>query len=135
MEQSTELMPDTQSNSTQSKPKAKTQRQKTVYNLTFGIAALIFAMAAATFASIMSLMGFSVIFTDKGLLPMLSCLIFTYINAIPAAVCGVLSQKLGTVSALNKVSVALSIASSAAGTVIFLSLALAVIADNAGVFI
>lgn len=106
-----------------------------VFNLVFGIPALIFAMAAASFASVMSLMGFSVIFTDKGLIPMATCLISAYLNSLPGVVCGVLSRKLGMVTALNKVSIALSIASSAAGTVIFVTLALAVIADNAGFLI
>ncbi len=126
MEQNTELTVNTP------KPRVKPPRRKMVFNLIFGIIALLFAMAAATFASIMSLMGFSVIFTEKGLVPMATCLISAYLNAIPAVICGILSQKCGMVSGLNKVSIALSIASSAAGTVIFLTLALAVIADNAG---
>ncbi len=115
--------------------KTKTPRRKMVFNLTFGIVALIFAISAASFVFVMSLMGFSVVFTEKGLIPMAYCLISAYLNAVPAVTCGILSQKLGMVCGLNKVSIALGIASCGAGTVIFMTLALAVIADSSRIFI
>ncbi len=115
--------------------KAKIPRRKMVFTLTFGIVALIFAIASATFVSAISLMGFSVVFTEKGLIPMAYCLICAYLNAVPAVACGILSQKLGMVCGLNKVSIALSIASCGAGTIIFMTLALAVFAKNTGIFI
>lgn len=131
MQSSTETAVNTQRRDA----RIKTRRRKMVFNLTFGIVALIFAMAAANFASIMSLAGFSVVFTDKGLIPMASCLMSVYLNCVPAIACGILSRKLGMVSGLNKVSIALSVASAGAGTVIFMTLALAVFADNTGIFI
>ena len=131
MQSSTETVTTTQRRQT----RIKTRRRKQVFTLTFGIVALIFAMSAATFASIMSLAGFSVVFTDKGLIPMASCLMSVYLNCVPAIACSILSRRLGMVCGLNKVSIALSVASAGAGTVIFMTLALAVIADNTGIFI
>lgn len=108
--------------------------KKLALNLIFGIPALIFATACATFVTIMNLFGLNVVFTEKGLLPMAFCLGFAYLNAMFGVLCSVLSQKTGMITALNKVSLALSIASSCAGTLIFVTLALAVFAQNTGLF-
>ncbi|MBQ2944518.1 MAG: hypothetical protein IJD93_07520 [Ruminococcus sp.] len=109
--------------------------KKLALSLIFGIPALVFSMACASFVTIMSLFGFTVVFTEKGLLPMAICLVIAYLNAMLAVLFAVLSQKLGMVTALNKVSLALSIASSTAGTLIFFTLVLGVIAQNTGIFI
>lgn len=114
--------------------KAVKNGKKVALSLVFGVPALIFSMACATFVSLMSLFGFSIVFTEKGLYPMAICLVIAYLNAMLAVLFAVLSQKLGMVTALNKVSLALSIASSVAGTLIFITLALAVFAQNTGFF-
>ena len=103
-------------------------------SLVFGIPSLIFSTACATFVSIVSLFGFSVIFTEKSIYPMAFCLAAAYLNAMLSVLCAVISQKAGMITALNKVSLALSIASSAAGTLIFVTLALALLAQNTGLF-
>lgn len=102
--------------------KRKIPVRRRICMLLFGIPALILATTAASFAAIISLMGLSVIFTERGLVPMGVCLMSAYSSAIPSVILGIMSRKLGFVCGLNKVPLALSIASVAAGTVTFLTL-------------
>lgn len=110
----------------------RTPRRKKVFTLIFGISSLLFAIIAATFASIISLLGFSSVFTGAGLIPMASCLFLVLSAAVPAIIFGILSRRLGTVCGLNKVSVALSISSAAASIVIFFTLVALSLIDRIG---
>ena len=125
-----QVTPEQQRTDSTEKENNRIPRRKKVFTMIFGIIALLFAITAANCAMIITLLGFSVAFTEAGLIPMASCLVFVLTNSAPGVLFGVLSQKLGTVCGLNKVSVALSISSAVGSTVIFLTLSFLVFLEN-----
>ena len=96
--------------------------KKKVFTLTFGVISLLLSMGAATFSMIINLLGISVALTESGIVPMAIFLGVVIIHAIPAIATAVISQKLGAVTALNKVSLALSISSACTSVIVFCGL-------------
>ncbi|MGN0452811.1 MAG: hypothetical protein ACI4GZ_03315 [Ruminococcus sp.] len=94
-------------------------KRRKIFTLIFGTVALIFAIVSFNFAIVITVLGFSSIFSGKGIFAVATCITGAYSNGTIGLLLSILSQKLGFACGMNKTSLALSIASMGSSTIIF----------------